>query len=107
VKAKLRNESLVLTSNMLRFLTLRLQDIDSHLIINIVNLVVLPDNKVRFWRRVVAFRGIGSITFFLSSLGYGVLLMLPYFDSTHRCGNYFEHFPKNQPVRDFAEKPTG
>ena len=111
VKAKIKDESLVLTPNTIRFLALRLLNTDSSLIAKIGNVVVSSDNRVRLLTRVAASAGIGVISALLSSFAYGMLIMILCFDSTHNCGyrcdDYFEHLPKDQSVRVFAEKPTG
>lgn len=113
VKAKIKDESLVLTPNMIRFLALRILNSDSGLIAKIGNVIVSSDNRVRLLTRVMGAAGIGLVSALLSSFAYGILIMILYFDTTHNCGyrcnDYFEHLPKakDQSVRVFAEKSTG
>ena len=113
VQAKIKNESLVLTPNMMRFLALKILNNSnkSSLVTKVGNIVVLSDNRVRLVNRVVGSAVIGFVTGLMTSISYGILLMLLYFDNTansvYRCDDYFEHLPKDQPVKVFAEKPTG
>lgn len=111
VKAKLKDESLVLTPNMIRFLALNLLDSDSGLIAKIGNVVVSSENRFRLMTRTAGSVGIGIITALLSSFVCGVLIMVLLFDNTHNCGykcdDYFEHLPKDHSSKIFAEKPTG
>lgn len=113
VQAKIKNESLVLTPNMMRFLALKLLNNNnkSSLITKVGNMVVLSDNRVRLVNRVAGAAVIGFVTGLMTSISYGILLMLLYFDTTvncgYRCDDYFEHLPKDQPVKVFAEKPIG
>ena len=102
VKAKIKNESLVLTPNMIRFLALKLLNSDSGLIAKIGNVVVSSDNRVRFVTRVVGSAVLGIVSTLFTSFTYGILITLMYFDST----DYFEHLPKDQhqSVRVFAGK---
>ena len=51
VKAKIKNESLVLTPNMIRFLALKLISEDQTLIVKIGNVVVSSSNRVRLLTR--------------------------------------------------------
>lgn len=111
VKAKIKDESLVLTPNMMRFLALKLLKSDSGLITKIGNTVVLSDNRVPFLNRGVGSAVIRIANALLSSFSYGILIMLLYFENIancgYRCNDYLERLPKDQPVKVFAEEPTG
>jgi hypothetical protein len=111
VKMKIKDESLVLTPNMIRFLALKLLNNDSSLITKIGNVVVSSDSRVRFLTRVTVSVLIGIISALVSSFAYGILILILSFDSTHNCGyrcdDYFDHLSDYQPLRVFAQKPTG
>lgn len=108
VKAKIKDESLVLTSNMMRFLSLKLLSKDQALIVKVGNAVFSSENRVRLFARVL----VASIMRFVGALfptfPYVVLMMFIYFDTTANCGykchNYFEKLPQEQIVRIYAEK---
>lgn len=111
VKEKIKNESLVLTPNMMRLLALKLINTDQSFMVKIGNIVVSANNRVRLLSRVLGAAIIGFAGALFSALPYAILLLLSYFYATENCGykchDYFEHIPKEGPVRIYAEKPTG
>ena len=111
VKAKIKNESLVLTPNMLRFLALKLINNDQTLLVKIGNIIVSSNNRARLFARVSGSAIIGFVGALFSIFPYAVLMMVIYFTSTENCGykcsDYFEHIPKEGPVQIYGEKSTG
>jgi hypothetical protein len=111
VKEKLKNESLVITPNMMRFLALKLLKNDQSLIAKIGSVVVSSTNRARLLARVSGAAMIGFLGALVSTLPYAILLVLIFFESTENCGykcdHYFDNIPQDQPVRIYDEKPTG
>ena len=111
VKSKIKNESLVLTPNMMRFLALKLINNDQTLIVKIGNIVASSNNRARLFTRVFGAAMIGFLGALISTLPYAILIFLLYFDATENCGykcsDHFEHIPKEGPVQIYAEKSTG
>lgn len=112
-KTKLKDTSLVITPNMMRFLALKLLENSSKapLLIKIGNSVISSDNRNRLLVRSIGSTAIGILSSLYGLVGYGILIIILFFDSTQNCGykcsNYFEQLPDDQPVRIFADKPTG
>ena len=106
VKAKIKNESLVLTPNILRFLALKLINNDQTLIVKIRNIIVSSNNRARLFARVS-----GSVGALFSIFPYAVLMMVIYFNITENCGykysNYFETLPKQGNVEMYKKESTG
>jgi hypothetical protein len=111
VKAKIKNESLILTPNMMRFLALKLINNDQNLIVKIGNIIVSSDSRARLFARVCGSTILGLIGALFAMLPYAVLMMVIYFDTTKHCGykcsNYFKELPKEGPVKIYAEKSSG
>ena len=111
VKAKIKKESLVLTPNMMRFLALKLINHDQTLIVKIGNIVASSNNRARLFAQVFGAAIIGFVGAVVSTLPYAILMLLLYFDTTENCGykcsDYFEHIPKEGPVKIYGEKSTG
>lgn len=111
VKAKIKNESLVLTPNMMRFLALKLINNDQTLIVKIGNIIASSNNRARLFVRVSGSAIIGFVGALLSTLPYGILMMVLYFDSTENCGykcsDYFEKLPKEGHVEIYKKESTG
>ena len=111
VKAKIKNESLVLTPNMMRFLALKLISNDQTLIVKVGNILISSNNQARLFARVSGTAIIGFIGALFSSLSYAVLMMLIYFHTTENCGykcsDYFEQLPKERPVEIYGKESTG
>jgi hypothetical protein len=110
-KAKLKNESLVLTPNLLRFLALKLINNDQTLVVKIGNIVTSADNTARLVSRIVGAALIGAVGAAVAPMSYSVLVLLLYFDATENCGykcsDYFEQLPKEGPAKIYGEKSTG
>ena len=111
VKAKIKNESLVLTPNMMRFLALKLINNDQTFIVKIGNILVSSNNQARLLARVSGTVVIGFVGALFSTFAYAVLMMLVYFDTTENCGykcsDYFEQLPKEGPVKIYEKESTG
>jgi len=111
VKAKIKNESLVLTPNMMRFLALRLVNPNQSFIGKIGNLVISSNNRVRLFNRVSGAAIIGLLSALSSGLPYAILMILIYFEGTQNCGypcdEYFQHLPPEGHVRIYSEQSTG
>lgn len=102
VKAKIKDESLVLTPNMLRFLALKLINNDQTLMVKIGNILVSSNNRARLLARVSGSAVIGFVGALFSIVPYAVLMMVIYFDTIENCGykcsDYFEQLSKQGPV---------
>lgn len=111
VKEKIKNESLVLTPNMMRFLALKLLNPDQSFIGKIGNIVISSNNRVRLLTRLSGAAIIGFVGALFSVLPYAILMMLIFFEGTQNCGypcdDYFQHLPQEAPVRIYAEQSTG
>lgn len=110
VKEKIKNQALVITPNMFRFLALKLIAEDQSLIIKVENTVFSSDNRARLLIRtggtfIIAF--IGSL---FTVFSYAVLIAIIYFMESENCGyncdSHFQHLPKDEPVTIYAEKPS-
>lgn len=110
-KAKIKEESLVLTPNLMRFLALKLIKPDQTLIVKIGNILVSSNNRARLLARVYGAAILGFVGALFSALPYAILMFFLYFDVSENCGykcpDYFEHIPKEAPVRIYGEKSTG
>lgn len=111
VKAKIKNQSLVLTPNMMRFLALKLIKNDQDLVVQIGNVVLSSTSRLRLGARLAGSAVIGLITGFVSCLPYAILLMIMYFDATEHCGyrcdEYFEQLPKTSPISIESPQSSG
>ena len=111
VKAKIKNESLVLTPNMLRFLALKLINNDQTLLVKIGNIIVSSNNRARLFARVSGSAIIGFVGALFSIFPYAVLMMVIYFTSTENCGykcsDYFETLPKEGHVEIYKKESAG
>ena len=111
VKAKIKNQSLLLTPNMMRFLALKLIDNNQTLIVKMGNFVASSTNRARLFARVSGAAIIGFVGALFSALPYAVLMMVFYFNATENCGykcsDYFEQLPKEGPVEICGEESTG
>ena len=111
VKARVKQESLILTPNMMRFLALKLINNDQTLIVKLGNIIASSNNRIRLFVRLMGATAIGFLGALFSTLPYAVLMMVIYFDTTKNCGyncsDYFEQLPKEGPVNICAEKSTG
>jgi hypothetical protein len=111
VKKKIKNESLIITPNMMRFLALKLLSNDESLIVKLGNIVTSSDNRIRLFSRVLGSAILGFLGALFSIFPYALLIAVLYFGSTENCGykchDYFEHIPKEQPAIIYAEKFPG
>lgn len=111
VKAKIKNESLVLSPNMLRFLALKLINNDQTLIVKIGNIIGSSNNRARLFARVSGSAIIGFVGALFSLFPYAVLIMILYFNTTENCGykcsDYFERLPKEGQVEMYKKESTG
>ena len=111
VKANIKNESLVLTPNMIRFLALKLINPDQTLIVKMGNMIVSTNNQVRLFSRIAGSAIIGVVGALAGTLPYAILMFLLYFDVTEDCGykcsNYFEQLPKEGTAKIYGEKAIG
>lgn len=111
VHEKIKNEYLVFTPNIMRFLALKLINNNQSVIVKIGNIVVSSNNRVRISARVLGTAVIALVGGLFAAFLYAIFMALIYFDATENCGykcsDYFEHLPKEGPVRIHVEKPTG
>lgn len=112
VKAKIKNESLILTPNLMRFLALKLINNDQTLIVKLGNILASSENRARLFARVLGSGAIELLGALFSILPYAIFMMVVYFDSTenwgYTCSNYFDELPdKEGPVKVYSEKSTG
>ena len=112
VKAKVKDESLALTPNMMRFLALKLINNDKPLLVKIGDTLFSASNRARLLARLCVAGFFGSITSAVSVIfPHAILILLLSFDLTANCGykcnDYFEHLPKEGPVRIYAETSDG
>ena len=111
VKIKIKNESLVLTPNMMRFLALRLINNDQTLMVKIGNVVVSSNNRARLVTRLIGSAIIGFVGALVEVFPYAVLLLLLSFSATencgYRCSDYFEQLPKEGHAKIYGEESTG
>jgi hypothetical protein len=111
VKAKIKNESLILTPNMMRFLALKLINNDQTLLVKIGNIVASSNNQAQLFSRVAGSAIIRFLGALVATLPYGILMVLLYFNATENCGykcsDYFEQLPKEGPAKIYGEESTG
>jgi len=110
VKAKVKNQALVLTPNLMRFLALRLLSNNDILLMKLGSLIFVADNRIRFLARAVGITVLGLVGSAFAVLPYATLLGVVYFTSTancYKCEDYFEYLPEEEPIQVFAEKSTG
>ena len=111
VKAKIKDESLVITPSMVRFLALKLINNDQSLIVKIGNVVASSNNRARLLVRVSGAAVIGFVGALIAVFPYALLMVVLFFDNTtycgYRCQDYFEHLPEERPISIYGEKSTG
>jgi hypothetical protein len=111
VKEKLKNESLVLTPNMIRVLALKLINEDQTLIVKIGNVILSSTNRVRLLTRLSGTAVIALLGGIFSLFPYAIVMVLIYFDQTENCGfncnAYFKYLSKDLPVAIYAEESVG
>jgi hypothetical protein len=111
VTKKLKNESLTITPNMIRFLALKLITKDQTLLVKIGNVVLSSNNRVRLLTRLAGTATIAILGALFSLFPYAVLMAIMYFDGTQNCGYncnaHFEHLPKEVPVKIYSKQLAG
>lgn len=69
------------------------------------------NNRARLFIRVARSAIIGFAGALVATLPYCILMLLLYFNATENCGykcsDYFEQFPKEEPVKIYEEESTG
>lgn len=85
VKEKIKNESLVLTPNMMRFLAFKLLNNNQSLITKIGNVVISSNNRARLLTRAFETAILGLFSSLVLTFLYGLILMIIYFDLTENC----------------------
>lgn len=113
VKAKLKDQSLVVSPNMMRFLSLMvLRKNNASFIAKFGKYVISSENRARLLARFFGASVVGVVTGLISSITYAVpyavFILTLLFDLTvncnYNCNNYFEKLPQEQIVRVYAEK---
>lgn len=103
VKAKVKNEFLVLTPNMIRFLALRLINNDQTLILKICNIVASSNNQARLFTRLAGSAIIRFVSPLFVKVSYAILMLVLYFNASENCdykwSDYFEQLPKEGNVQ--------
>lgn len=111
VKEKIKNQSLVITPNLMRFLALRLLNRDQTLLVKIGNVIFSSSSRARLFVRVGGSAIIGIIGSFITTLPYVILLVLLSFDVTHNCGydcsTHFDDVPQETPIQIYSDNPAG
>lgn len=113
VKEKMKNESLAITPNLMRYLATRLIREDRTLIVQVGNLVVQSESRNRFLTRISTAAIAGTITGLGVAFGYGVLLSLMVFLNTEscfmkwECDEYFEPVPMEMPMEFYEDVESG
>ena len=110
-KEKIKNESLVITPNLIRFFALTLLNKKESLIVKIGNVVGSSENRARFLTRVIGASLTGIFAAASTLVPYAVLVTLFIFIETENCGyncdDYFQKLPTNDPVEVCVERPNG
>ena len=111
VQTIVKDQSIILSPNMLRFLALQLlRNNDNNLQIKVGNIFFESMNRGRILIRVAGSLLIGTVASALTALPYAILTMIVYFQATKnsgfRCSEYFEQLPNQGPVL-MEEKRTG
>ena len=110
VKAKIKNESLILTPNLMRFLVLKLINKDQTLMVKIGNIIVSSKNRSRLFARISGSAILGFIGAFASILPYTIFMMFFYFNITENCGykcsEHFEKLPKEGNIEIYKREST-
>ena len=111
VKAKIKDESLVITPNMIRFLFLKVIDNDRSLIVKIGSVIASSSNRARLFVRLSGTFLIEFVGSLIVALLHTILMILMFLDTTTNCNylcqDYFKQFPKEGPVIVYSEKLTG
>ena len=110
-KEKIKNQSLVITPNLIRFFALTLVNQEKSLIVKIENVIMSSENRTRFITRVIGASLMGLLGAAATLLPYAVLLTLLVFIEPENCGyncdDYFHKFSTKDPVEVCVERPNG
>jgi hypothetical protein len=110
MKEKVKNQSLIITPNMIRFLALTLLKNDESLIKKIGNVVVSADSRAQLFSRIFGSSIIGLVAGLFQFFPLAILMTMIYYDSTANCGykchDYFELIPKESSVRVYSNELT-
>ena len=111
VKVKVENQSVILTPNLIRFLALKLINNDQTFMVQVGNFVASSNNRFRLLSRTFGSAIFGFMAALITTLPYGILMLLLYFDATencnYNCSNHFEQLPIEGPAKIYGEKSTG
>lgn len=107
VKTKVKNQSLSLTPNLMRFLALKLIKNDQTLMVKIGNILASSNHRARVLSRITVSGMIGVVGALMAPIPYCIFMVLVFFDASENCGykcsNYFDQLPKEGPVRVYEE----
>ena len=110
-KEKIKNQSLVITPNLIRFFALKLLNEDQFLILKIGNLVVSSENRVRLITRLLGTSVLALLGATVSLFPYAVLLAMIFFAETenfgYNCNDHFQKLSPNEPIEIYAERQEG
>ena len=112
IRAKIRNESLIINPNLIRFIALRLIKPNTGIIARIGNLVISPHKTKTIVQTIIAV-ALGLTNSFLMSLPYIGLSMVLIITSTRNCypcERYFEKLtpgPQEEITRAYSNRPFG
>ena len=112
VKEKIKNESLIITPNLMRFLALKLLKTNDNSITKIGNLIVSSNNRGRLYTRIAGSAVFGLVGAVFSVVSHAIALGVFYYfltqDCGYRCDNYFENIPKQDgEIRIYGERREG
>lgn len=113
VKAKIKNESLSITPNLLRYIASTVIKRDTSLITSVGGVLFAVDRVKLLSFRAAGSLIIGYIAFAANIASYGVLLLIMYFQSTSvfcnvPCDQYFHRLPDTDGVVEiFSENRNG
>ena len=113
IRAKMANQSLVISTNLMRFIALKMLKPEESIWEVGINNIVLTDNRNRLIVRVLASIAVGLANLAIGSLFYGLLGIFMAWDGTEYCGmncdRYFEQLPKPSEhiTRVYSRQPNG
>jgi hypothetical protein len=85
-KEKFKNNSYIISENLVRYIALKLKSENFGFLIKVKNAIMFSDNPIRFISRISAALIIGSITAVTQMIPYAILLMILTFHNTAHCG---------------------
>lgn len=112
VKAKIKNDSLVLTPNLIRFLALTLLKEDKTFITRVGSILISSNNRARLMIRTIAAAVLGSIGAAIPVLlPFSILMAISMYTQTEFCGYkcdaHFQKLPQNEPIEIYEERQNG